>query len=180
LGPGGGLGGTRLGAAIISSCSSKGEIFYSSSDLLLANVHCFSDYSMYTPSVLVSALTRTSAPRPFVWYTACHATMRQSVARTICSCCSSHESRVHSSVDPSVVKAVNSGCRTEACWSKSLKRLLLYWKRFFERRTFCLGYSQPLPRRPIGAIAGNPQTAAYLFDSHAGPGFKSQDICEQS
>jgi hypothetical protein len=89
-------GGTRLGAAI-SSCSSKGEIFYSNPDLLLANVRCFSDYSMYTPSVLaMSTLIRMLALRRFVWYTACHATMRQSVARTICSYGSSHRSRVNS------------------------------------------------------------------------------------
>jgi hypothetical protein len=44
--------------------------------------------------------------------------MRDSVATTICSYGSSHESRVHFS-HPCLVKTVNRSCTTEVCWSKS-------------------------------------------------------------
>ena len=52
--------------------------------------------------------------------------MRDSVARTICSYCNSHGSRVYSS-HPCLVKIASRSCTTEGCccWSKSLKRLLL-------------------------------------------------------
>jgi hypothetical protein len=56
------------------------------------------------------------------------------------------------SLGPSIVKTANPRrCITEGCVSKSLNRLLLIWNRV-QRRAFCLGYSQALLRRPIGAI----------------------------
>jgi hypothetical protein len=83
---------------------SEGEFFYWSSDLLLTNVRCHSNYSIFTSSMpVVSTLIRTPASRRFVCCTAFHAKMRQSVARTICSYSSCHGSRVHS-LDPSIAK----------------------------------------------------------------------------
>jgi hypothetical protein len=112
------------------------------------------DYSISTPSILVtSTLKRTPAPRRFVWCVQ-HSmrpcvtrSLRQFVAKVVAAClaCTLHSSH------PCLVKTANRSCKSEGCWSKSLKRLLLDWNRVW-RRAFCIGCSQPLLSRPIGAI----------------------------
>jgi hypothetical protein len=64
-----------------TGCSSKGEVDYSSSGLLLTNVRCNSHYYISAPTILViSMLKETPASRRFVWCTARHVSMCLSVA----------------------------------------------------------------------------------------------------
>ena len=75
----------RFGTPEVRVGLRKVGFFHLSYDVPLTNVRSFSDYSIFTSSILViSMLKETSPSRRFVWCTACHVTMRQSVAGIIC------------------------------------------------------------------------------------------------
>jgi hypothetical protein len=119
----------KYGTPEVRLDSCKVGPFIQSYHVPLTNVRYLPGLSVSTLSMLVaSMLKETPASRRFVGYTACHVAMRDSVARTICSYGSSHESRVHS-LGPSIVKTASRRCITKGCVSKSLNRLLLIWNR---------------------------------------------------
>jgi hypothetical protein len=84
--------GTRLGSTTDSR--KVGFFIQAVMSLYLANVRSFSDYSIFTSSILViSMLKETPASRRFVWCTSCHVTTRQSLAGIICCTAQSQVSR---------------------------------------------------------------------------------------